>query len=482
VSSSSTDETEKALAALASKGVMLDLTTHDLCFVAGLHLRAQQAGIYAFSDDQLIDIFEQVVTSLATSFAGMQMGTLAPQNRGSVLTASTSQSLSGPSKPRATAAIRKLRAQRVLLRVDAHGVARAGEYSLTRLGTAIAEFYLDEDVLTQASLGVLTRTLLASLCEVRQSAHADLPLPERHASIALPLRITASDLVSGIQKRQRGFDLQQEESAREMAELIASDWFAAVERCEQLLDSTSRTLSELSALLLKDGHEILSVLQDIQDACYQMSYDDGVSAASRVHEQVVKAAAWGSARQRAFGEHYEYVHRYLRDVVRIDPARTLLHRLREQLVANAKGASGQRPDEPVRSFALIVAQQAPCRVLREVLAKRTKPPVVRVRKPREQPPEVAVATDPEAHLQDRVRDALAQGTATLSEITRQLTFELDPASRFLEAGRVAEAVVRVRKPLARAERSWVVVADACELEEWELDQASALTASSEKAS
>lgn len=434
-----------AIAMLASRRVSLDLATHDLCFVAALHLRAQQAEISAFSEEQLLDVFEQVISTLMAEPGG--------------------------SRPRAAATIRKLRTQRLLLRVDAHGVSRAGEYALTRLGSSIAEFYLDdEEALTQESLAVLMRTLTVSLREVREAARSQPKERERHARIVLPLRITAADLVGGIQKRQRSFDLQQEETQREMAELIATDWFAAVERCEQLLETTSMALAELGALLLKDSHEILGTLQDIQDACLDMGYDEGAAAAGRVNDQVVKAVAWGSARQRAFGDHYEYVHRYLRDVVRIDPARTLLHRLREQLLRHAHGAA--KGEGEVATMALVVAHAAPMRVLRETTSKRPKPPVVRERKEREKAPTVVATQDPEAALRERVKDALAHGSTTLSRVTAQLTGELDAATRFVEAGRVAEAVVRVHAPLARAERPWVAVPGTCELEEWDLPAAS----------
>ena len=45
----------------------------------------------------------------------------------------------GKSRRRATHAIRRLRDQRTLSRVDHAGVVRRGEFALTRLGTAIAD-------------------------------------------------------------------------------------------------------------------------------------------------------------------------------------------------------------------------------------------------------------------------------------------------------------------------------------------------------
>lgn len=38
----------------------LDLKTVDLCFLAGLYLRADKAALASFEEDVLIDMFEQV--------------------------------------------------------------------------------------------------------------------------------------------------------------------------------------------------------------------------------------------------------------------------------------------------------------------------------------------------------------------------------------------------------------------------------------
>ncbi len=38
----------------------LELKTVDLCFLAGLYLRADKAGLASFDEDLLVDMFEQV--------------------------------------------------------------------------------------------------------------------------------------------------------------------------------------------------------------------------------------------------------------------------------------------------------------------------------------------------------------------------------------------------------------------------------------
>jgi chromosome partition protein MukF len=53
-------EPNRVIASLARDQVNLDLKTVDLCFLAGLHLRADKASLASFDEDLLVDMFEQV--------------------------------------------------------------------------------------------------------------------------------------------------------------------------------------------------------------------------------------------------------------------------------------------------------------------------------------------------------------------------------------------------------------------------------------
>lgn len=413
---------------------MLDLGPVDLLFLAALHLRGARSALSNFDEAQLFDVFEEV--------AALAEGS--PDAR---------------SRARATHAIRRLRDQHTLARVDHAGVLRRGEYSLTRLGAAVAEFFLDDDALTRENLPLLTTTLLASLESVERAAHQATTEAAWDATVTAPLRVTIADLVAGIQRRQRGFDVQQEELRHEVGELLKADWFGAVERCEDLLESTGKTLRELGDVLLRDTHAAQARLQDIQDIAANAGAELAEAAARAVMDQIDRVASWGSARQRAFSEYYQYVHRFLRDVVRLDPTRAVTQRLRDQLA----GRLG-------RSFSLLVAMEAPPTLLREgTYVPDPGPPARRPKKPRETAIEEREAPeDPREVLRGKVSDALARGALSLAEVTRETTRDVEVDARFVEAGRVAEAVGQLARPLARAERPWVPTDDGFELEEWPL--------------
>src|SRR5690606_22153244 len=122
----------RLIAGLARDRIQLDLNTLDLCFLAGLYLRADRASLASFEEDALVDLFEQVCDVV-------DPGAERPRTR-------------------ATHAIQRLRDQRMLARVDGAGIVRSGEYTLTRLAAAVVEYFLADEALTRESLTLLTGT------------------------------------------------------------------------------------------------------------------------------------------------------------------------------------------------------------------------------------------------------------------------------------------------------------------------------------
>jgi chromosome partition protein MukF len=389
----------------------------------------------SFSEDQLIDVFDQVCDAVEPTAEVQRV---------------------------AAHAIRRLRDQRMLSRVDGAGVVRAGQYALTRLAVGIVDFYLADESLTRESLTLLLRSLKESIVAALAAARLASSADQWRTSVVGPLRVTVADLVHGIERRQRGFDAQQEQFQRDVAGLLQADWFSAVDRCQALLDATTETLRELGDVLLVHAAQIHDVLQDIQDLAATAGEGEAEAVARRVGEQVDRISAWSGARQRAWSEYYQYVHRFLRDVVRIDPTRVLTHRLREQL--SGAGCKG---------FALRVAAAPPIRLLRGVQPPREeRPPVRRRSGERERTLTDAPPVDPQAKLDADVRAAVQGGARGLAEVTDLLTRDMPAGERYVAAGRIALAVARVCRPLTAAERPWVLVADDLVIEEWAVPEAS----------
>lgn len=419
---------EQVVAAIADRKPSLELGPVDICFLIALHVRAEGANLTSFTEQQLEDVFAHALAVV--------------------------QPEADQVRRRATHAIQRLRGQRLLARVDGQGVVRTGEFALSRLGTAIVLFYLEEDVLTRASLALLMGSVRTAIGDVLATARtAEEPARWRDGVVG-PLEVTISELVSGIERRQRGLDLQQEDFQAEIRRLLEADWFGALDRCQALLESTSATLHELNEVLLRDSSVLLGLLHDVEDLAAAAGEADAEAAAHRLMDQIDRSVAWGSARQRAWSEYFQYVHRYLRDVVRLDPTRALTQRLRDQLA----GAGA--------SFALTCAAAPPLRILRTVAPAHDKPPVVRPRQVRDKEPTSEPAVDPQALLDAKVQRSLDGGAGVLSRVTAEVTAELPGGERFVEAGRIAHTVAQLARVVSGHERPWVAVGTDLEVEEW----------------
>lgn len=418
-----------ALASLVQRKVYLEVNTLELCLLALLHLRARSDGLAEFGEQELYDAFEQTCDAVEPSAENV--------------------------RSRFTHAMRRLREQRLLTRVDGAGVVRAGQYALTRLASSIVEFHLEEQVLTPENLSLLTRTIAATLAQALACARQAQNAEHWEANVVAPLNVTVQDLIRGVERRQRGLDLQQEEFQQQVGQLLSADWFGAIEQCQALLDQTSATLRELNDMLLHDTQHLQALLQELMELAQQAGAAGAELVCQQLMDSVDRINAWGAARQQAWSEYYEYVHRYLRDVVRLDPARALSQRLREQLACH-----GQRP------FSLTVAAAPSMRMLRGVEARVTPPPVRRPRKPREVPPEAEPAgPDAMSLMETRVREELAAGVDDLRELTARILADVPQAERFLVAGRIAEIVGRLVKPFVVRERPWVEVSETLAIEQ-----------------
>jgi chromosome partition protein MukF len=271
------------------------------------------------------------------------------------------------------------------------------------------------------------------------------------------LRVTVGDLVAGIERRQRGLDVQQEEVQAEIATLLSADWFSAVDRCQALLDMTTTTLRELNEILLRDTHHFVALLQELQSLAVAAENDEAEEAVQRVIEHVDRIAAWGGARLRAWSEYYQYVHRYLRDVVRLDPDRALSQRLRDQLAGWAS-----------RPFRLVVAHASSIRLLRQLEARVERPAVARPRADREAEPEWVEAESVLADIEALVAKAVEEGAHTLADVTSRVLPMLPDSTHYAAVGRVADALARLTAVRSDLERPWAPLRDRLEIEDWKI--------------
>lgn len=379
----------------------LSLSLTDLCFLVLLADHADRAALPSFEEDLLYEVFVQVCEV-------------------------TEPGAQNPRK-RATHAIQRLREQRLLARVDGAGLVRAGDYAMTPLATAIVDFFRSSDSLTRESLAVLTKTLTSRLAEVLTRARGATTADLWSGEVLAPLRVVIADLLAGIERRQRGLDQQQQQIRADIATLLKDDWVRAINDCQALLEQTSITLRELNEVLLEDCNRLQAQLQELLHLCEEASQDECVAAVQHLSDQLDRVSAWGRSRQSAWAEYYQYVQRYLRNVVRLDPDRALSQRLRQQLLGWL--------DAP---FALRVAAATSLHVLREPAALAPlRPPVTQPHRDRERAPRRELPDATAQDLETRVTQALQQGDGTLTQVLARVLPTLPRESRYRDTGRIA---------------------------------------------
>lgn len=422
----------RSIVSLAQDRACLDIKTIDLCFLAALRLRAQCEALASFEEDMLIDIFEQACELVEPGAEN--------------------------TRKRAAAAIQRLRQQRLFARVDSAGIVRTGEYALTRLAVEVVDFFLADEVLTRESLTLLTGTLRAQLLEILSCARRAVSQEDWQARVCSPLQVTVTDLIDGIDRRQRGLDTQQQEIQTRIAQLLSVQWFSAIDQCQELLEETSLTLRELQDILLRETNHLVALLQDIQAEAEHAENAVAQENAQRLIGHIDRIGLWGTQRLKSWSEYYQYVQRYLQDVVRLDPDRALSQRLRDQLAS-----------WPAHPFHLVVACAPAIRLLRP-MARHTEdlPPVMRPRAERDQEPAWIEPEDEPLDIAVLVAAALGAGACTLAQVTGHILPGLPQDMHYLAAGRIAEELARQVKVRCAHERPWVEVSDCLELEDWSL--------------
>lgn len=181
-------------------------------------------------------------------------------------------------RKKATHGLELLRQQGLLSRVDGAGLVRCGAFSLTRLGSAIAEFWIEDESLTRQSLVLLTTALRFKLGELLSDAQA-AQVAEHWEQVRQKLRVNVVTLVEGIDRRRRGLDQQQSNIQLRVGALLAANWYSAVETCEGLLDETTETLGELKDILIGETGDLLNLLAEIESLAGAAGADGAADAA-----------------------------------------------------------------------------------------------------------------------------------------------------------------------------------------------------------
>lgn len=421
----------RTLARLAARGAHLRIDTAEICCLAAMHLQAEAGGSMLFGEEALADLFEATLAAVIPS--------------------------DNPRK-RATHAIERLRAQGLVVRIDAAGMVKAGEYALSTLAQAVVGRFLHNEALTRASLDGLLGSVIRGLSEVLVAAQEAAGGGDPEAwrdRVRGPLEVVVSELLSGVERRQLGLDESQRAIRAEITRLLEADWLDALGGIEGLLDETADTLTELKGLLLQHATRAHGLLDEVRVLAQEHGRIETLVAVRRTGEQLDRLLAWGRSRHAAWSEYHRAVHRFLRDVVRLDPDRQLSNRLRQAI-----------GEWPKHRYTLRVAQAPRLTVLPPPSRVVAQPAVRRVRQ-EYTPVDAAPPAAPPVDLAGLVDLALADGADRLSAVLARVLPQVPPEARYGMVGRVAALVAHRSRRTVGAR--WIAVPEvALEVTDWTL--------------
>jgi len=164
----------------------LNLDRERLAFLSGIYAYLEASADPILGEEQLRDIYELVDGHIQGESASLAM--------------------------RATHAIDALRRQHLLTRSDLGGVAEEGEFTLSPLGKTLAEWFGAQETLTREGLEVMLARIRGDLAGVRQAARQGGDATHWRTRVVAPLKLTVAGLVDMIDRRQRGMDVQQQET------------------------------------------------------------------------------------------------------------------------------------------------------------------------------------------------------------------------------------------------------------------------------
>ncbi|MES2641359.1 MAG: condensin subunit MukF [Myxococcota bacterium] len=418
---------DRDFARLRTQNVSIALSTADLCCL--LVLRVREADAAALLERDVLDL----LTSVHDQFPEAD----------------------NPRK-RATHGLQRLREQRLVTLVSLGGLAREGEYSLSGLGRAIVDFFVEDAKLTKESLKVLTATLAAQLTRVRDDARAATTPEQWDEKVVVPITVASRSLLEGIERRTRGLDEDQEAVRADIARLLTERWLEAMEQTQVLLQATTARLEELRDVILEEQKGLEAILDDIEGLAQSAGAGRAERAVGELVADLLRLSGWAVKRHDEWSAYYQAMLQTLRSLVRLDPDRALTQRLRDSLQG--------WPDRP---WTLDVAPRLRIRVLRPVEQVVDRPLVERTHRAEEEVERVpATAAVP---LEALVLRAVDAGATTLAGVLREVLPEVPVEARFRDAGRVAEILATKALVQTPLERDWVHVKDGLTVEDWRVE-------------
>lgn len=410
----------------------IDISTQDAAFVCGIHAHMNISRQASLEEEELDRIYHAVAEAAIDDGIGVVQ--------------------------RSTAAISRLRKQGLLERADSKGMAAYGTYTLSTLAIKLRDDIFEREALTKRSLRILIKRVIADLAGIRDDARAGGNNNHWDENVTLKMRYLVSDVLRGIIQRQKGLEAEQAEIRTHILALLRSDnWKETNAVCDELLDRTSSTLEELHTILLEEMGAAQNLLIEIADIAASKNKEHAYAQANQLQDQIDSISIWSANFKKTWSAYYAKIHEYIRFMLKFDPNRQIMSRLRESL----KEYSGQ-------PWHFVTAAAEPMAMMREDM----EPPAIRTLarikiKPQEEAKDTSAKAEAmrEQLLSDAKACLDAHGSLVLSDFLARYFDQVDDDELFVITGFMQAWLIEHETPRPRRSDTWIVLRNDIEMQD-----------------
>lgn len=410
----------------------IDISTRDAAFVCGIYAHMNISRQASLEEEELDRIYHAVAEAAIDDGIGIVQ--------------------------RSAAAISRLRKQGLLERADSKGMAAYGTYTLSTLAIKLRDDIFEREALTKRSLRILMKRVIADLAVIRDDARLGGNKDHWDENVTLKMRYLVSDVLRGIIQRQKGLEAEQAEIRVRILTLLRSDnWKETNFVCNELLDRTSSTLEELHTILLEEMGAAQNLLIEIADIATRKNKEHAYAQANQLQDQIDSIGLWSENFKKTWSTYYAKIHEYIRFMLKFDPNRQIMTRLRESLKEYSDGP-----------WHLVTAAAERMAILRDDM----EPPTVRVLakiKVRTQKEAKDTVSQVEALREQLVADAIAwldqHGKLVLSDFLARYFDQVDDDQLFMMAGFMQAWLIGHETLSPRRSDKWIALRNDLEIQD-----------------
>lgn len=310
------------------------------------------------------------------------------------------------SENRFTGSVSRLLKAEALARADMTRIRNAddAQYQLTSMGESLGNWQVQQIKFDGEPLGAILAAFNVQLSGIHEAAQLSTEDKIWHERVALPMQYVIRELLSAVQRHQRELDREHEEIRAFVPTLLKESSETSIDRCKGVLDMVMKTIQDLVHVTVDISNAAFGLLAHIEETGERQGRAETPTLCEDVRQRLESITEWTNERHKAWGNHFDTVHSYLRFVAHVDRTRRITNSLKEAIAI-----------PPEWTLQVVDCPRLP--ILRERSVSAGERPVIKRARRDYQVESESVQPDQfPQRLQDIVNEHLLSGAARWSDV------------------------------------------------------------------